>query len=225
MFFVVGPLLAWGVGSGLRWRALGEGRRSAASRGLAPPSKGGFAIWAGYGLVPVAFGIILWILAQPTARSIETGPASQSAPLDLLLRWAGVAFFAASCTTVAAQELVLHARLPAMSSQDQGRIMVLWVIPLTAVIFALILDLQILGVTDSIRMGTRVLRPNAVDDVSRALGAFSLGTLGFPASAFVSRRIRDLSGRGFIRIILILEAGELLLVLGLAIALSAIGSL
>jgi uncharacterized membrane protein YhaH (DUF805 family) len=103
--------------------------------------------------------------------------------------------------------------------------MVLWVIPLTAVVFALVLDLQILGAMTSTLTDSRVLRTDAVDGVSRALGAFSLGTLGLPVAAVVSRRMRDLSGRGFLRILLVFEAGELPVVLGLAIGLSAIGSL
>jgi hypothetical protein len=186
---------------------------------------GGFAMIAGYGVAPVVLGIVLWVFAQPVARSIEAGSASQAAPVDLLLRWAGIAYLAASCTTLAAQELLLRTRSPAASSEDTGRIMVLWAIPMSAVVFALILDLQILGVAGSVLAGTRVLRTDAVDNVSRALGAFSLGTLGFPVAASVSRRIRDLSGRGFFRILLVFEAGELPVVLGLAMGLLAIGSL
>jgi hypothetical protein len=170
-------------------------------------------------------GIVLWILAQHVARSIEAGIAFPSAPFDLLLRWAGIAYFASSCTTVATQELLLRTRLPAASSTDTGRVMVLWIIPMTAVLFALILNLQVLGVMNSALAGTRTLRTDAVDNVFRALGAFSLGTLGFPVAAFVSRRIRDLSGRGFLRILLVFEAGELPVVLGMAMGLLAIGSL
>jgi hypothetical protein len=185
----------------------------------------GFAVIVGYGVAPVVLGVVLWILAQPIARSIEAGVAFPSAPFDLLLRWAGIAYFAASCATLAAQELFLRARFSAAFSEDMGRIMVLWVIPLTAVVFALVLDLQILGAMNSALAGSRVLRTDAVDGVSRALGTFSLGTLGFPVAAVVSRRMRDLSGRGFLRILLVFEAGELPVVLGLAIGLSAIGSL
>lgn len=180
---------------------------------------------AGYGIAPVVLGVVLWILAQPIARSIEAVAASSAAPLDLLLRWAGIAYFSASCTTLAAQELLLRARSSAASSEETGRIMVLWVIPMTAVIFALVLDLQVLSVMNSVLAGTRVLRTDSVDNVSRALGVFSLGTLGFPVAAFVSRRVRDFSGRGFLRILLVFEAGELPVVVGLAMGLSAIGSL
>jgi hypothetical protein len=180
---------------------------------------------AGYGVAPVVLGVVLWILAQPIARSIEAGIAFPSASFDLLLRWAGIAYFAASCATLAAQELLLRAPFSAAFSEDTGRIMVLWVIPLTAVVFALVLDLQILGAMTSTLTDSRVLRTDAVDGVSRALGAFSLGTLGLPVAAVVSRRMRDLSGRGFLRILLVFEAGELPVVLGLAIGLSAIGSL
>ena len=101
----------------------------------------------------------------------------------------------------------------------------MYVIPVTAVVFALVIDFQLFDIMNSVVVGTRVLKADAVDVVSRSFAAFALGSLGFPAAALASRRIRELSGRGFRRILLVFEAGELPVVLGLALGLSAMGSL
>ena len=213
--FVVGPHIAWLGLLSLQWGAFQRLRQEAVSQGLAPPETGRFAIVTGYSATPALLGILVW-----NRQPIAAAPA-----LELLLLWSGIAYLAASCSMVVSQEFLLRPRFSAIFSPEMGRVLVLPVIPMTGVVFALVLNLQILGAVDAVVNRGSPLTADAVDSTVRALGAFSLGTLGFLVAAIVSKGIRDLSGRGFIRAILLLEAGELPVLLGLVMAISAIGSL
>jgi hypothetical protein len=170
-------------------------------------------------------GILIWILSRASTQAIDAGSTPSAASLDLVLLWSGIAYLAATYSIVVSQEFLLRPRFSAIFSPEMGRVLVLHVIPMTGVVFALVLNLQILGAVDAVVNRGSPLTADAVDSTVRALGAFSLGTLGFPVAAIVSKGIRDLSGRGFIRAILLLEAGELPVLLGLVMAISAIGSL
>jgi len=73
--------------------------------GSLPLVEGWVCVWAGYGVVSVALGIVLWILPNYCTFN-ETGPGSQSA-FDLLLP-GRESLFAASLHDGGSQELVLH---------------------------------------------------------------------------------------------------------------------
>ncbi len=223
--FVVVPLLAWAGGLFLRWAAFVELQRDWSSRGLPPPSGGRFALFSGYGVVPAVLGIVLWFLSRPIAGAIDAEAVPSAVALGLSVLWAGIAYSAASCAAVASQTLLLRARFPGAFSQDMGRILTLYATPLTAVVFAVVLNLLLFGFVSSALAGRATASAAAVDSVVRAFAAFALGTLAFPVAAAVSNRIRDMSGRGFLRILLIFEVGELPVVLGLIMGLLAIGSL
>lgn len=223
--FVLVPVLAWAGGLFLRWRAYVELQRALASRGLPPPSPSRFALISAYGVAPALFGIILWFLSQPIARVLEARLVPTAVALEPLLLWAGIAYSAASVATVASQAILLRPWFARIFSGDMGRVITLYAIPFTAVVFALVMDIILFGSIDSLVAGGRPASAAAVDAVVRAFVAFSLATLAFPVAAAVSNRIRDLSGRGFLRMILVLEAGEVPIVLGLVMGLLAIGSL
>lgn len=225
VLFIVGPLIGWVALLSLRWNAFGKLRQEALSRGLVPPETGRLVTVVGYSATPVVLGTLIWILSRASTEAVDAGSTPSAVSLDLVLIWSGIAYLAASYSMVVSQEVLLRARFSAIFSEEMGRILVLHVIPLTAVIFALVLDLTILGAIDAILRRGLSLSSEAVDSVVRALGAFSLGTLAFPVAAFASKGVRDLSGRRFARALLVLEAGELPVLLGLVMTLSAVASL
>jgi len=181
-------------------------------------------LFSAYGVVTAVLGIVLWFLSRPIASAMEAGAIPSAVGLGVPLLWAGIAYSTASCAAAASQALLLKARFPGAFSQDMGRILTLYATPLTAVVFAVVLDLLLFGFLNSAFAG-RTASAAAIDGVVRALAAFALGTLAFPVAAAVSNRIRDTSGRGFLRVLLILELGEVPVVLGLIMGLLAISSL
>jgi len=64
-----------------------------------------------------------------------------------------------------------------------------------------------------------------VSGATASFQAFALGTVAFPVAAGFSNRVRNLDQRGFMRAILIMELGELPVLVGLVQAFLALGSL
>jgi hypothetical protein len=98
-------------------------------------------------------------------------------------------------------------------------------VPTTAVVFALVLLLLLLGYADSVLVGGPVAPDPALSGAIGSFQAFSVGTVAFPVAAGFSNRIRDLSQRGFARALVILDVGELPVLVGLVLAFLALRSL
>src|SRR5207245_4005025 len=120
---------------------------------------------------------------------------------------------------------IVKSRLLAFLGSEFGRVLPLWVVPATGLIFALILGFLVLAYVDSVLAGVPVASDSAASGAISSFQAFALGTVAFPVAAGFSNRVRDLNQRGFMRAILIMEVGELPVLVGLVETLLALGSL
>src|SRR5207249_2034549 len=85
--------------------------------------------------------------------------------------------------------------------------------------------LVFLAYSDSVLAGAPVASNSALSGAIGSFQAFAVGTVAFPVAAGFSNRIRDLSQRGFTRALLLMEIGELPVLVGLVQAFLAVGSL
>lgn len=102
---------------------------------------------------------------------------------------------------------------------------VVLIIPFTAVVFALVVSFLFVGELDGLTTSGAVPSAAASMAAISALQAFSLGTIGYPVAAATANRVEDLSGRGFLRLLSIVCAGEFPLLFGLILVFSAFNAL
>jgi hypothetical protein len=188
-------------------------------------STGRILIFIGYSGTPVVFGVILFALARPVLDAIDALASGNVVRLGPLLLWASLAFSIASCSAIAAQTAILRSRLAAFFGSGSGRVLPLSVVPTTAAVFALVLLFLLVGYADSVLAGGPLASEPALSGAISSFQAFAVGTVAFPVAAGVSNRIRDLSQRGFARALLIMEVGELPVLVGLVLALLALRAL
>jgi hypothetical protein len=188
-------------------------------------STGRILVFLGYSGTPVIFGVISYDLARPVLDAIDALATGSVVRLEPLLLWASFAFSVASCAAIVAQTAIVRSRLGAFLGPGFGRVLPLSVVPTTAVVFALVLLLILLGYADSVLAGGPVASDPALSGAIGSFQAFGVGTVAFPVAAGFSNRIRDLSQRGFARALLIMDVGELPVVVGLVLAFLALRSL
>ncbi len=115
--------------------------------------------------------------------------------------------------------------MPQFVSREFGRILPILVFPEVVVIYALLLVFFTLD-----RIGAAVelslpLAPAAVNSMVSAFEIFALSALAVPVAAAASNRVRDISGKGYLRALVTAEAGALISLLGFAWAFLQIGTL
>jgi hypothetical protein len=225
VLLVVVPAFAWAIGFLVLRSARGELARDSESDSAQDHSKARILVHFGYSATPVLLGLVLYVLARPGLDAIDRGAVAGVVRLEPLVVWASFAYAVASCSTLAAQTWILKSRLRAFLGSEFGRVLPLGVVPATGVIFALILVFLVLSYADSVLAGVPGAPDSAVSGAIGSFQAFALGTVAFPVAAGVSNRVRDLSQRGFIRAILIMELGELPVLVGLVQTFLALGSL
>lgn len=186
----------------------------------------GFALAA----APVPLGLVLWFLAMPVAEPVDAGTMVASGSAAALLFWAALAFAFAAAASGASLALCIRSRMEDFLGSGFGRVLPIAVISFTGVVFALVLNFLLLGyLLDFVPGGGRGgMAFAAAGPVQAAVGAFqayTVATLAFPAAALASNRVRDTSQRGFLRAVVLMEAGELPVLLGLVWAFLAIGGL
>jgi len=164
-------------------------------------------------------------LARPALDAIDGRANGNVVRLEPLLLWASFAFSVASCSAIAAQTWIVRSRLRSFLGSGFGRVLPLSVVPATGAIFAVILVFLVLTYADSVLAGVPVASDPALSSAISSFQAFALGTVAFPVAAGVSNRVRDLNQRGFARAILIMELGELPVLVGLVQVFLALGSL
>jgi len=224
VLLIIIPAIAWSIALFLLRRAR-EGLAREGPDGTQGTSTGRILVFLGYSGTPVVFGIISYVLTRPALDASDAFVNASLVRLEPLLLWATLAFSVASCSTIAAQTGIVRSRLRAFLGSGFGRVLPLSVVPTTAVVFALVLLLFLVGYTDSVRAGGPIASDSALSGAIGSFQAFAVGTIAFPVAAVFSNRIRDLSQRGFTRALLILEIGELPVLVGLVQAFLALGSL
>jgi len=225
ILLIVVPAIAWMIALVSLRSARGELQREGPLEPAQDSSKARILAHVGYSGVPVVFGVILYALARPALDAIDSRATGNVVRLEPLLLWASFAFSVASCSAIAAQTWIVRSRLRAFLGSGFGRVLPLSAVPATAVVFALILLLLLLGHTNSVLAGGPTASDSALSGAIGSFQAFAVGTVAFPAAAGFSNRIRELSQRGFTRAILIMEIGELPVLIGLVQTFLAIGSL
>jgi len=224
ILLIVVPTIAWAIAIVSLRSARGKLQREGPLEPAQDSSKARILAHVGYSGVPVVFGVILYALARPALDAIDSRATGNIVRLEPILLWASFAFSVASCSAMAAQTWIVRSRLPAFLGSGFGRVLPLSVLPATAVVFALILLLLLLGYTDSVLAGGPAASDSALSGAIGSFQAFAVGTVAFPAAAGFSNRIRELSPRGFTRAILIMEIGELPVLVGLVQTFLALSS-
>jgi len=225
ILLVVVPAFAWAVGLLVLKSARGELAQESAPERAREHSKARILVDFGYSATPVLFGLLLYALARPALDAIDRGSIGTVVRLEPLVFWASFAYAVASCSAIAAQTWIVKSRLRAFLGSEFGRVLPLAVVPATGVVFALILVFLLLAYVDSVLAGFPVASDSALSSAISSFQAFAVGTVAFPVAAGFSNRVRDLNQRGFMRAILIMEVGELPLLIGLVQTFLALGSL
>jgi hypothetical protein len=215
VLLIVVPFVAWLIAllslQSARADLVREGPPGASSE----LSQSRILLHAGYSGMPILFGVILFFLARPALNVIDGFGTGTVVRLEPVLVWGAFAYAVASCSTLAAQTWIVRTRLRAFLGPRFGRVLPLSALPTTAVIFALVLLLLFLGFTDSVLSGGPAASDSALASAVASFQAFAVGTIAFPVAAGFSNRVRDLSQRGFVRAILIMDIGELPVLVGL----------
>lgn len=224
LFFIVVPIVAWAVEVLVVRGAYETASRDLASRGMPAPTRRMYVLLA-YGAVPLVLALPLWLLSKPLTDQIDSGLTPGSAILQPLLAWAAITYGIAVIVTMIARASIVRARFIGLMGTDFGRVLPIWVIPFTGVIFGLVLGFLALGAVDNFVSGSTVFSSAEADAAVAALQAYAVSTLGFLAGALASNRVKDLSIQGFQRAVLFAVAGEVPALLGLVWAFLAIGKL
>jgi len=174
---------------------------------------------------PIAFGIIVYVLAKPVLDVIDGLGAGTNVRLEPVLLWATFAFSVASCSAIAAQTWIVRRRLREFLGPGFGRVFILSAVPTTAIVFALVSMLLLLGNVNSTLGGGPAPSDSALAGAISSFQAFAVGTIAFPVAAGFSNRVRDLGQRGFLRAVRILEVGELPVLVGLVLVFLALRAL
>ncbi len=225
ILLIVVPAIVWVIALFALQSARGKLEREGPPKPAQESSRGRILAYLGYSGIPVLFGLVLYALARPALDAIDRGATGTVARLESLQLWASFAFSVASCSAITAQTWIVRSRLRAFVGSAFGRVLPLSVVPATAVVFALILVLLLLAYVDSVLAGGPAASDSALSGAIGSFQAFAVGTVAFPVAARFSNRVRDLSQRGFTRAILIMEVGELPVLVGLVQTFLALRSL
>lgn len=214
LLLVVVPIAAW-VGALLVFRgAYQEVQRDWPARGQTPPFSR-IVVANVYGAVPVLFGLSLWLLSLSFVDTLKSAASPGGSDAEQLLFWVSVTVAVAACCTVAGQAIVVRGRLPSFLGSDFGRVLPISVIPFTDMVFALVLAFFAFGYVGGVAQGGTPASSAAVGSAVSAFQAYAVASLAIPVSAVVSNRVRDLSARGFTRALMIVDLGEIPIILGL----------
>ena len=225
ILLIVVPAIAWVIALFSLQSARGELQREGTLGPRQGPSTARIFVHIGYSTMPLLFGLIFYALARPALDAIDSRAPGAVVRLEPLWFWASFAFSVASCSAIAAQTWIVRSRLRAFLGSGFNRVLPLSVVPATSAVFALILLLLLSGYTDSVLAGGPAASDSALSGAIGSFQAFAVGTVAFPAAGGFSNRVRDLSQRGFMRAILIMEVGELPVLVGLVQVLLALRSL
>jgi hypothetical protein len=228
LFYILLPAGVAVIASILLISGAGETLRGPSAHAFPSQGKGRLPVAIALVAAPIPFGLILWFLAYPVAEAVDGNTLVRASDVGRLVLWASLVFTFAAASSTISLILCIRSRMASFLGSDFGRVLPIAVIPFTGVIFALILDFLLLGyLVDFLPGGpsNSFASAAAVDSAVSAFQAYVVATLAYPVATFVSNRIRDLSTRGFTRALLIMEMGELPVLLGLIWGFLAIGDL
>jgi len=164
----------------------------------------------------IVYGFVLWSFGSLWAQAIDGGRGPAFDQANRLFFWSAFTYAWSACVVAWARTWLARARMPQFVSREFARVLPILVFPEVVGIYALLLVFFTLD-----RIGAAVelslpLGPAAVDSMVSALEIFALSTLAVPVAAAASNRVRDLSGKGYLRALVTAEAGALISLLGFA---------
>jgi len=205
------------------WRSAEATRRGFPTSGFSS-SRGPIATVGAVATVPTVLGMTLWWIVAPIADTFN-GPARYAPSEALLLYAAMVAYGSAAVSSALSAVLIFRARMRSILGTDFGRVLPIAAIPFTGVVFALVLNFLLVGILSAELHGSAFVDITRIPSATTAFEAFALAVVAFPVAAWVSNHVDDLSGRGFARALIAMEAGELPVLLGLVQGFLAISAL
>ena len=204
LYFLIAPATSYGMAvSWLRWTI----RRTAAHEpGFMPR----FLVFLVYPATPIVFGIVLFVqFSRVPGDALTKGVVGSF----------GLAYATVSALTVFSQAwLVVRRKGTAYRGASFSRVLVLTVLPETAIVWTLTLGIQVVGVL--IRGPTEgVLSARKAAGLIRAAYFMLLGSLGAPLAAFLANRSPSLEPGSFQRALLLGIIGAAVIAIGFFLAL------
>ncbi len=224
LLLVVVPIIAWVAAVIVLRGRYQDVQREWMSRGQTPSFQRLLVVSA-YGAVPVLLGLSMWLVSLSFVDALASGSSSASVDAASLCLWAALAYAVAGCCTVAGQAIIVRGRLSGLLGSDFGRVLPISVIPFTDSVFALVLVYLAFNYIDRVVAGGLPAGTAVVSSAISALQAYAVASLAIPIAAAVSNRVRDLSLRGFSRALMVMEFGELPVLLGLVMGFLAMAAL
>ncbi len=224
VLLVVVPIVAWAAAVLLLRGRYQDVQREWMSRGQTPSSQRLLVVSA-YGAVPFLLGLSMWFLSLDFADVLGSGTSPADLSAADLFFWAELAYAAAACCTVAGQTIVVRGRLSSLLGTDFGRVLPISVIPFTDSVFAMVLVFLSFNYVHGVAAGGLPAGTAAVSSAIAAFQGYAVASLAMPVAAAVSNRIQDLSKRGFSRALMVMEVGELPILLGLILGFLAMTGL
>jgi len=216
LYFLLAPAAAYGVAVvWLRWTM----RRIAAHElgflrepGVVPK----FLVLLVYPTTPIVFGLVLLIQFQQVPEdSLTTG----------VVRSFGLAYATVSALTVFSQAwIVVRRGANAYRGASFARVLILTVLPETAIVWILVIGIQVVGIL--MRSPTEgPLSATEADGLTRAVDFFLAGSLGAPLAALLSNQPPSLEPGRFKNALLLGTIGTVIIAIGLFLALREIALL
>src|SRR5712692_7993649 len=173
---------------------------------------------------PVVLGVVLWWIVAPIVDTFY-GPERYAPSEAVLLDAATVAYGCAALSSTLSAVLVFRGRMRAMLSTDLGRVLPVALIAFTGVVFAQVIGIRLVAVLSAQLHGLVIIDITTIPSATTAFQAFTLALVAFPVAAWFSNKVKYLSGRGFALALIVMEAGEIPVLLGLVQSLLAIEAL
>lgn len=173
LYFLIVPALAYaGAAAWLRWtmRRIAE-HQLGFLRGRETNMR--FLVFAAYLSTSIVFGVVIFV---------QLMRAQESAESDVVIRWLGITYGAASVLTIASQAWIVVRRKATAYREYFARVLVLTVLPETTVLFTLVVAFLLAGVL------RHPLTGGDADALVRACQLMLIGSLGAPLAAFFANR-------------------------------------
>jgi len=215
-WFLVVPAIGYGLAAiWMRWTMRRIAEREVGFLRM-PGITSRFLVFLTYPSTPILFGIVVYV-------QLLGAPAD--AATDSAVRWLGLAFaVSAILTTLSQAWIVVRRRAVAYRGEQFTRTLVLTVIPETAVLFVLIVAIQVSGFL--VRGPTEP--PVSAAEASGLVGACQwalLGSVGAPLAAFLANRVPTLEGKSFSKAVIMTVGGEVPMLIGLVMAMMTFATL
>jgi len=221
-FFLGVPLLAGIAGSVLVWSAYSDLRsrpEEADAVSLARPRLPTFFALAA---VPFFFGLALWFLVS----GVEYDSGALQRAGYVVAFWIAAGYSFVTVVVVASQTWLARSRLREFISMGFGRVLPAMVIPVSSLVFALVLSFLALGRLPDFLANPPALSAAAANQFALVFQVYALASLGNLLGIGLSLRVREITTpRGFTRMLTFAEVASFLPIAALVWGFLQLGSI